>query len=55
MDSLTPAERSKNMRAIKGKNTRPELLVRSMLHRASYRFHVRRSLDVGGSLLRTTF
>ena len=42
MDSLTPAERSKNMAAIKGKNTRPELLVRSMLHRAGYRFSLHR-------------
>jgi isochorismate synthase len=29
MDSLTPEERSKNMSKIRGKNTKPELLVRS--------------------------
>ena len=38
MDRLTPEERSANMRAIKGKDTKPEVLVRSMLHRAGYRF-----------------
>ncbi len=37
MDKLTPEERSANMRRIKGKNTKPELIVRSMLHRAGYR------------------
>ena len=42
MDSLTPEERSKNMAAIKGKNTKPELYVRSMLHRAGYRFSLHR-------------
>ncbi len=30
------------MAAIKGKNTKPELLVRSMLHRAGYRFSLHR-------------
>ena len=42
VDSLTPEERSKLMGKIRGKNTKPELLVRSMLHRAGYRFSLHR-------------
>ncbi|MFA7368261.1 MAG: very short patch repair endonuclease [Kiritimatiellales bacterium] len=38
MDHLTPEQRSWNMSRIKGKDTKPEVLVRSMLHRAGYRF-----------------
>jgi len=38
MDHLTPAQRSWNMGRIKGTDTRPEVLVRSLLHRAGYRF-----------------
>lgn len=37
-DTLTIAERSLLMAKIKGKNTRPEIAVRSLLHRAGYRF-----------------
>lgn len=37
-DHLTPEKRSWNMAQIKGKDTKPEVLVRSMLHRAGYRF-----------------
>ena len=37
-DHLTPEQRSWNMAQIKGKDTKPEVLVRSMLHRAGYRF-----------------
>lgn len=32
--------RSRIMRAVKGRNTTPELKVRSMLHRAGYRFRL---------------
>ncbi len=39
-DHLTPEQRSWNMSRIKGKNTKPELIVRSLLHRAGYRFTV---------------
>lgn len=41
-DHLTPEKRSWNMAQIKGKNTKPEILVRSMLHRAGYRFSLHR-------------
>ena len=40
MDNLSPEKRSWNMSRIKGKDTKPELLVRSLLHRAGYRFTV---------------
>lgn len=42
-DTLTKAERSRNMSKIRGKDTGPERAVRSLLHRAGYRFrlHVR--------------
>ena len=42
MDSLTPEERSALMAKIRGKDTNPELQVRSMLHRAGYRFSLHR-------------
>lgn len=43
MDALTPAQRSKNMAAIKGKDTKPELLVRRYLFSRGvrYRKHVK--------------
>jgi DNA mismatch endonuclease, patch repair protein len=43
MDHLTKAERSHRMSLIRGKNTTPELVVRSLVHRLGYRYrlHVR--------------
>lgn len=43
MDVLTPAQRRLNMSRIRGKDTKPELLVRRGLHAAGlrYRLHVR--------------
>lgn len=38
-DNVSDARRA-NMRAIKGKDTRPELIVRRMLHRVGYRFRL---------------
>ncbi len=40
MDRLTPDRRSANMRAIWSKNTRPEMVVRSVAFRAGYRFRL---------------
>src|SRR3954468_7400909 len=40
MDSLTREHRSWNMSRIKGRDTKPELLVRSILHRMGYRFRL---------------
>lgn len=37
-DRLTKEQRSWNMAQIRSKDTHPEVLVRSMLHRAGYRF-----------------
>ncbi|WP_082745137.1 MULTISPECIES: very short patch repair endonuclease [Burkholderia] len=42
MDSLTPAERSERMSRIKGKDTKPELIVRSLIHRMGYRYRLHR-------------
>lgn len=43
MDNLTPTERSEIMSRVKSQNTRPELLVRSFLHRHGLRFRVNRT------------
>ena len=42
MDSLTPERRSWNMSRIRSKNTKPELIVRSLLHRMGFRFRINR-------------
>lgn len=42
IDRLTPQERSEVMRRIRGKHTKPELLVRSLVHRLGYRFRLHR-------------
>lgn len=39
-DHLTRARRSWNMSRIRGKNTAPEMVVRSMLHKMGYRFRL---------------
>jgi len=40
MDRLSTEHRSWNMSRIKGTNTKPELRVRSLLHRMGYRFRL---------------
>ena len=40
MDTLTPSERSKRMGLIRGADTRPELRVRSIVHRCGYRYRL---------------
>jgi len=42
MDNLTKEKRSWNMSRIKGKDTKPELYVRSILHSLGYRFRLHR-------------
>lgn len=42
MDVLTPEQRRRTMAAVKSKNTRPELIVRQLLHAAGYRFRLHR-------------
>ena len=40
MDKLTKEKRSWNMSRIRAKNTKPEMSVRSILHRMGYRFRI---------------
>lgn len=40
MDTLNPAQRSRNMAAIKGKDTKPEWIVRRLLHGMGYRYRL---------------
>jgi DNA mismatch endonuclease (patch repair protein) len=41
-DRLTKAQRSRNMARIRAKDTKPELIVRSLVHRMGYRFRLHR-------------
>ena len=41
-DVLTPEQRRRCMASIRGKDTRPELIVRSLAHRMGYRFRLHR-------------
>lgn len=43
MDIVSPEERSRMMSGISGKNTRPELVVRSLAHRLGLRFRLHAS------------
>lgn len=40
VDTLTPRARSERMARIRGKNTKPEMVVRRLLHRMGYRFRL---------------
>lgn len=42
MDTLTPAQRSERMGRVKDRNTRPELLVRHLVHGMGYRYRLHR-------------
>ncbi len=42
VDNLTKEERSAQMSKVRGKNTKPEMAVRSLLHRAGYRYGLHR-------------
>ena len=42
VDHLSPAERSRNMSRVKGRDTKPERLVRSLIHRMGFRFSLHR-------------
>ncbi|WP_144937090.1 very short patch repair endonuclease [Pseudomonas alabamensis] len=48
MDIVDTATRSRMMSGIKGRNTRPELIVRRFLHASGYRFRLHRR-DLPGS------
>jgi DNA mismatch endonuclease (patch repair protein) len=40
VDTLSPEDRGRRMAAIRGKDTRPELLVRRLVHRLGYRYRL---------------
>jgi len=42
MDTFTPVERSAVMRRVRGKDTQPEMAVRSMVHRLGFRYALHR-------------
>lgn len=48
MDILMPEQRHRNMSAIRSKNTKPEVAVRSILHNMGYRFRLHRK-DLPGT------
>ena len=43
VDRLTPERRAENMRRIKSKHMKPEMLVRSIVHRLGYRYRLHRA------------
>jgi len=47
-DVHTPEQRSQNMAAIRGKDTKPEIIVRAALHSLGYRFRLHRK-DLPGT------
>ena len=47
-DAHTPEQRSRNMAAVRNRNTKPELRVRSMLHSLGFRFRLHRK-DLPGT------
>lgn len=48
MDKHTPEQRHRNMAAVKGKNTKPEVAIRKLLHAQGYRFRLHRK-DLPGT------
>ena len=48
VDTISPEHRSWNMLRIKGKNTKPEFIVRSLLYKMGYRFRLHRK-DLPGT------
>ncbi|MFP5444323.1 MAG: very short patch repair endonuclease, partial [Betaproteobacteria bacterium] len=42
MDIVSPEKRSQMMAGIKGKNTRPEMLVRRLVHGMGFRYRLHR-------------
>ena len=42
VDKLTPEKRSVNMRAIRSKNMKPEMVVRRLVYRLGYRYRLHR-------------
>ena len=47
MDFLSPEARSRVMKAIRSKDTQPELIVRRLLHRLGYRYRLHQAVVAG--------
>lgn len=47
MDTLTKSERSRRMALIRGKDTKPEIAVRKLIHSMGYRYRLHRA-DIPG-------
>lgn len=47
MDTLTPAQRSRRMASVRSKDTKPELLVRRLVHSLGYRYRLHGKLLPG--------
>ena len=48
VDTLTPKERSERMGRVRGRDSKPEMLVRRLVHRMGYRFRLHRK-DLPGT------
>ena len=48
MDTFTPAQRSRIMAQVKSKNTKPEMIVRRLIHSLGYRYRLHRK-DLPGT------
>lgn len=48
-DTLPPEQRSWNMSRIRSQHTKPELIIRSLLHRAGFRFRINNKKTLPGS------
>jgi DNA mismatch endonuclease (patch repair protein) len=46
-DTVSREQRSRNMSRIRGRNTKPELAVRRLLHRAGYRYRLHGAFGAG--------
>ena len=46
-DNLTAEQRKKNMTAIKSRHTKPEIIVRSIIHRLGFRFRLHSPKFIG--------
>lgn len=56
MDTLTPAERSERMSRVRSKDTKPEMLVRTLVHRMGFRYRLHdRSLPEFNMAVRVQF
>ena len=42
MDTLTPEQRSERMRRVRGRDTKPEMIVRRPVHGMGYRYRLHR-------------